>query len=96
MRSSTVLAALSSIALASAQVSTGQLGDALRNLDDPMGAAYQADIPAGKFGDIVGSIVATAAGDKGTNFQVNFAGLPTSGGPFGMFIPLSPSADIPS
>ncbi|TID21458.1 Cu/Zn superoxide dismutase-like protein [Venturia nashicola] len=93
MRSSTVLAGLSTIALASAQVSTGQLGDALRNTDDPMGAVYQADIPVGRHGDVVGSITATAAGDKGTNFQINFAGLPTSGGPFGFHIHVNPVAD---
>lgn len=96
MRSSTILAGLSTIAMASAQVSTGQLGDATRNLDDPMGAVYQADIPVGKYGDVIGSITATAAGDKGTTFQVNFAGLPTSGGPFGMLTPLILTANIPS
>ncbi|QDS74239.1 hypothetical protein FKW77_002816 [Venturia effusa] len=90
MRSSTLLAGLSTIAIASAQVSTGELGDALRNLDNPMGAVYQADIPAGKYGDVVGSIVATSAGDEGVNFQVNFAGLPTSGGPFGFHLHVMP------
>lgn len=90
MRPSIILTGLSAISLASAQTVTGESGDAIRNLDDPMGAAYQADIPVGKYGDVVGSIVATSAGDKGTNFAVNFAGLPTEGGPFGTFA-LSPA-----
>ncbi|KAE9974892.1 hypothetical protein EG328_003559 [Venturia inaequalis] len=92
MRSSTILAVISTIAFASAQVSTGELGDAVRNTDDPKGAVYQANIPVGKHGDVVGSIVATAAGDQGTNFEVNFAGLPASGGPFGFHIHVNPVA----
>lgn len=96
MRSSTILAGLSAIAMASAQVVTGDLGDATFNKDNPMGAAYQADIPVGKYGDVVGSIVATSAGEKGTNFAVNFAGLPTSGGPFGMFTSLTLTMKAPS
>jgi uncharacterized protein (DUF2141 family) len=85
MRFSTILTGLSTIALASAQVVTGQLGDATRNVDDPMGAVYQANIPAGKYGSVAGTITAQSAGDKGTDFAVNFVGLPTEGGPFGMF-----------
>jgi hypothetical protein len=82
MRFSTSLYTLSSLALASAQVTTGELGDAIRNLNDPQGAAYQARIQPGKYGSISGSIVAVSAGDKGTEFAVNFAGLPATGGPF--------------
>jgi hypothetical protein len=85
MRSSTILAGFSAITMASAQVVTGQLGDATRNIDDPMGAVYQAVVPAGKYGTVGGSITAQSAGDKGTDFAVNFVGLPTEGGPFGMF-----------
>jgi hypothetical protein len=85
MRSSTILTSLSTIALAGAQVVTGQLGDATRNVDDPMGAVYQAVIPAGKYGNVKGSITAQSAGDKGTDFAVNFIGLPSEGGPFGKF-----------
>jgi hypothetical protein len=82
MRLSTQLYSISSLALASAQVTTGQLGDAIRNLQNPAGAAYQARIIPGAYGTISGSIVAVSAGDKGTEFAVNIAGLPTEGGPF--------------
>jgi hypothetical protein len=82
MRSSAALCALSSLALVSGQVTTGQLGDAVRILNDPQGAAYQARIVPGRYGSISASIVAVSAGDKGTEFAVNFAGLPATGGPF--------------
>jgi hypothetical protein len=82
MRFSTSFYTLSSLSLASAQVTTGQLGDAIRNLNDPQGAAFQARIMPGVYGSISGSIVAVSAGDKGTEFAVNFAGLPKTGGPF--------------
>jgi hypothetical protein len=85
MRLSTSLYSISSLALASAQVTTGQLGDAIRNLQNPAGAAYQARIAPGAYGTISGSIVAVSAGDKGTEFAVNFSGLPAEGGPFRKF-----------
>jgi hypothetical protein len=85
MRLPTPLFALSSLALVNAQVTTGQLGDATQNLNNPMGAAYQARIAPGAYGSISGSIVAVSAGDKGTEFAVNFAGLPSEGGPFRKF-----------
>ncbi|KAF2430587.1 Cu,Zn superoxide dismutase-like protein, partial [Tothia fuscella] len=68
--------------LTTAQVFTGRLGDATQVLDNPMGAVYQAIIPKGKYRDIDGSIVAVSAAEKGTQFAVNFVGLPKEGGPF--------------
>jgi hypothetical protein len=82
MRSSTALFALSELSFVISQVVTGRLGDATTVLDNPMGAVYQATIPKGKYMDISGSVVAVTAGDKGTEFAVNFSGLPKEGGPF--------------
>jgi len=83
MRSSTFLTtALTSISIASAQVVTGQLGDAIRVANDPAGAAYQAVIPVGKYGTVQGTVTAVSAGEQGTQFEIDFSGLPTTGGPF--------------
>jgi hypothetical protein len=85
MRFTTPLIIISSLTLASAhsrrQVVTGRLGDATKNLDNPMGAAYQAVIPKGRYMKISGSIVAVTS-DQGTEFAVNLSGLPEEGGPF--------------
>lgn len=85
---SIVLAALSGIALASAQVSeptsgpTGQLGDAIVTADNPAGVTYIATLPDTT--SIHGFVSATANGDgTGVLFNVYFTGLPSESlGPF--------------
>jgi hypothetical protein len=59
---------------------TGQLGDAVKNINDPPGAAYVAAFPPGH--PVQGGIIATSAEGAGTQFTVNFANLPAEGGPF--------------
>ena len=83
MRLFTALIATSSLAFAkkTAQVTTGQLGDATENLDNPQGAAYQGVVANNPMG-ISGAITAVSAGDKGTEFAVDISGLPSQGGPF--------------
>jgi len=67
---------------ATADFVTGQLGDARENLDNPAGAAYYAALPPSAY--IKGSILASTDERQGVNFAVNFANLPSEGGPFCM------------
>ncbi|KAF2401387.1 Cu,Zn superoxide dismutase-like protein, partial [Trichodelitschia bisporula] len=76
-----------------AKPATGQLGDAVQVLDNPQGAAYTAVIPAGKFGTMRGTVTAVATQGNGTQFNINFSGLPSTGGPFLYHIHVNP---IPS
>jgi hypothetical protein len=59
---------------------TGKLGDAQRITNNPQGAVYIAELPTTQA--IQGSIVATSANVLGTEFTINFANLPSEGGPF--------------
>jgi hypothetical protein len=68
--------------LSYAQIVTGQLGNAIRNINNPEGAAYIAEISKGS---IKGSVLAINADDQGTGFAVNLEGLPAEGGPFSKF-----------
>jgi hypothetical protein len=61
-------------------VVTGQLGNAQRITNNPLGAVFLAELPSAQ--GILGSIVATSASALGTEFTVNFANLPAEGGPF--------------
>jgi len=83
MTPSRILLWLSSLSIAAADFVTGQLGDAAQNLNNPNGVAYYAALPSGA--GIEGSILASTDGGLGTNFDVNFANLPTEGGPFCMY-----------
>jgi hypothetical protein len=86
MRLSAILLAAASTLLADAdaQITTGQLGNATQNLNNPEGAAYRAVVADNAMG-ITGSITAVSAGDKGVEFAVDFENLPTEGGPFRRF-----------
>ena len=65
--------------------------DALVTTDNPQGAAYIAALP--KDGATTGSVVASSvANGTGVHFNVNFAGLPTVGGPFSKLITCPTSA----
>lgn len=81
------------LALTSAYVSavtavTGQLGDAAAITDNPAGAAYEARISKN---GIRGRVVAsTDPSTGGVNFAVDFANLPTEGGPFLYHIHVEP------
>jgi nicotinamide mononucleotide (NMN) deamidase PncC len=59
---------------------TGQLGNAQRITNNPLGAVFLAELPSTQ--GILGSLVATSASALGTEFTVNFANLPAEGGPF--------------
>jgi hypothetical protein len=80
MSPSRALLWLSILSAATASFVTGQLGDAAENLNNPMGAAYYAALPASA--GMEGSILASTDEGQGTNFAVNFANLPNEGGPF--------------
>ena len=80
MSLSRTLLSLSLISAAIADFSTGQLGDAAENLNNPPGAGYYASLPAS--GGPQGSILASADEGQGTVFEVKFSNLPSSGGPF--------------
>ncbi|KAI9782899.1 MAG: hypothetical protein M1839_004373 [Geoglossum umbratile] len=81
MRSSIAFSVLSVLAVASAQTSTGKLGDALVVTDNPVGAVYVAALSDG--GKVSGSVSAVAASNgTGVSFTVSFKDLPKSGGPF--------------
>lgn len=73
---------LSAMSAASADFVTGQLGDARENLNNPVGAAYYAALPPSA--PIEGSILVSTDEGQGANFEVNFANLPSAGGPFRM------------
>lgn len=73
---------LSTISVVTADFVTGKLGDARKNLNNPMGAAYYAALPSSS--GIEGSILASTDECKVVNFEVNFANLPSEGGPFRM------------
>ncbi|KIW06807.1 uncharacterized protein PV09_02487 [Verruconis gallopava] len=60
---------------------TGQLGDALRYVDNPQGAAYRAIATENPY-NITAMITAVSAGESGTEFAVQFDNLPAEGGPF--------------
>ncbi|KAF2842236.1 Cu,Zn superoxide dismutase-like protein, partial [Patellaria atrata CBS 101060] len=78
---STVISSLSILALASAQTTTGQLGDAAAITNNPEGAIYVATLPISK--GVRGTVTAqTAPGGAGVAFQITVDGLPTEGGPF--------------
>ncbi|KAI4609054.1 uncharacterized protein J4E87_005172 [Alternaria ethzedia] len=52
-------------------------------MGNPMGAKYVGTLPAKEGSALTGSIEATTGADgKGVKFQVSFAGLPETGGPF--------------
>ncbi|OIW26708.1 hypothetical protein CONLIGDRAFT_646857 [Coniochaeta ligniaria NRRL 30616] len=76
--SNPLLVLLSSIALASAQNVTGQLGDAQVVSNNPAGAAYQATLT----GKVTGSINATSKAGKPVSFTLEVKGLPVGTGPF--------------
>lgn len=80
MSPSIALLWLSALSAAAADFVTGQLGDAAENLNNPMGAAYYAALPASA--GIDGSILVSTDEGQGANFAVNFANLPNEGGPF--------------
>jgi hypothetical protein len=85
----TLTSILSLLALsvhAKGQIVTGQLGNAVRNLDDPSGSAYFAELGPKTPMGIRGSVLAISAGEQGTEFAVNFENLPTAGGPFRTFV----------
>jgi hypothetical protein len=63
------------------EIPTGQLGNAIQNLNNPQGAAYRA-VVADNAMNITGSVTAVSAGDRGVQFAVEFENLPTEGGPF--------------
>ena len=75
-----VLLWFSTMSAVAADFVTGQLGDAHEILDNPMGAAYFAALPPSA--PIEGSILAATDEGQGVNFAVNFANLPSTGGPF--------------
>ncbi len=76
--SSPILILLSSIALATAQNVTGQLGDAQVVTNNPAAAAYQATLT----GKVTGSIIATSLAGKPVSFTLEVKGLPVGTGPF--------------
>lgn len=85
MRSATLIAAVSGLALATAQSTTtpvtGALGDAPVVNDNPKGATYVATLPPAK--GPTGTVTAVAANNgTGVVFNVNVSGFPSSGGPF--------------
>jgi len=85
MRFSYIVAAVSSIALASAQV-TGQLGNAVIASGLPIGASYQAVLPNSNTTGIRGQITGTTNGNgTGVSWNVNFFGFPSEAA-FGPFI----------
>ena len=73
---------LTAMSAAIADFVTGQLGDAREYLNNPVGAAYYAALPPSA--RIKASILASTDGGQGVNFAVNFANLPSEGGPFRM------------
>jgi len=73
---------LSAMSAAIADFVTGQLGDARENRNNAVGAAYYAALPPSA--RIEGSILASTDERQGVNFAVNFANLPSAGGPFRM------------
>jgi hypothetical protein len=79
------------MSVATADFVTGQLGDAHERLDNPVGAAYYAALPPSA--PIEGSILASTDERHGVNFKVNFANLPSAGGPFSMCIDFSSAPD---
>lgn len=100
MHSSTIVAFVSAsfVTLAAAQTTTepitGIRGNATATVNNPVGKIYTAVLPEKEFfnpadprGNVKGSIVATANPDGvGVHFDVQFENLPTSGGPFRMYI----------
>jgi hypothetical protein len=78
----TILGLLALTVQAKGQTVTGKLGNAVRNNDDPAGAAYIAELGPGTPMGIRGSVLAISAGDQGTEFAVNLENLPLEGGPF--------------
>jgi hypothetical protein len=76
-----------------ATVETGQLGDATQNFDNPKGAAYRAIVEPNSH-NVTGMITAITARDGATEFAVQFANLPTEGGPFCMYTPSITSTAI--
>ncbi|OCK82641.1 hypothetical protein K432DRAFT_323880 [Lepidopterella palustris CBS 459.81] len=82
MRSSTILSAFVTIAIASAQT-TGQLGDAQVITNNPRGASSFLDFPRRVDTTIYGGIWAqTSNSGKGVDFSISINGLPAEGGPF--------------
>lgn len=72
--SKSILAVLSAIALASAQIK-----DAPVVTNNPAGASYEAVIKAG---NITGSVNATSDAGKAVSFTLEVSGLPAGAGPF--------------
>jgi hypothetical protein len=71
------------ISATDASTITGKLGNAQQISNNPQGAVYIAELPTHQ--GIRGSLVATSASVLGTSFTVNFANLPSEGGPFRKF-----------
>jgi len=103
---SNLIAVILTVAFAAAQNTsenpvTGDLGNATTVENNPPGQIYIATLPTKSFfapddprGNIIGSISASANSNGiGVAFQVNFANLPTSGGPFLYHIHVAPVPD---
>jgi hypothetical protein len=75
------VAAAMAVAQETTTVETGQLGDATQNFDNPKGAAYRAIVEPNSH-NVTGMITAITARDGATEFAVQFANLPSEGGPF--------------
>ena len=92
MYTKTLLAALSGLALTTAQVNTivpgttGKLGDAAITEQNPQGVTYQAILPDSKTSGVRGYVAGTSnANGTGVQFNINIYGLPDlSLGPFSM------------
>ncbi|KAF1939545.1 Cu,Zn superoxide dismutase-like protein [Clathrospora elynae] len=78
---SSIVSILAAATAVVAQSSTGN--PAPRVANNPIGAQYVATLPLKADNPLVGSIQgSTAADGKGVKFDVSFAGLPETGGPF--------------